>query len=290
MVPLHPLCASRWLSLLVATALLVILGSAERAEARPARRARRSARRPLLKATPGQRLCRRALRRIAHAARRGRKVCVVFDIDNTLVDTRHRTLAALRAFTQTDPALAGLTDPARARLARTPLSKVRYDGASTAAAIGLSGSQALGFDRFWQRFFWSPENFRHDVPIAQTTRLARQAKTAGAEVYYLTGRVAALGSETLTQLAALGLPDADAKHLLCKPAEGVRTDAFKRQELSRLRREGHRIAFFLSDAQSDLAAVADLRLPSVLVDFPVGPKDAPSLSPRTPRLHPRLHR
>lgn len=268
-----------WLSLLAAAALLVGLA---RAEARPTLQAKRLLRRsgPRVKATPGQRLCRRALRRIARDTRRGRKVCVVFDIDNTLVDTRHRTLAALRAFASTDPAFAALS--------RAPLSKVRYDGASTAAAVGLTGSQAASFDRFWQRFFWQPENFRHDLPIAQTTRLARQAKAAGAEVYYLTGRVAALGKGTLTQLAALGLPDADAKHVLCKSEVGVRTGAFKRQELSRLRREGHRIGFFLSDAKSDLAAVADLRLPGVLVDFPVGPKDAPALSPRTPRLRPRL--
>lgn len=233
-----------------------------------------------MKATPGHRLCRRALRRIARDARHGRKVCVVFDIDNTLVDTRHRTLAALRAFASSDPTLAAL--------AHTPLSKVRYDGASTAASVGLSGNQARGFDAFWQRFFWQPTSFLHDVPIAQTTRLARRAKAAGAEVYYLTGRVSALASGTLAQLAALGLPDADAKHVLCKPDVGVRTGAFKRQELSRLHREGQRIAFFVSDAKSDLAAVTDLRLPSILVDFPVGPKDAPTLSPHTPRLRPRL--
>jgi phosphoglycolate phosphatase-like HAD superfamily hydrolase len=235
---------------------------------------------PRLSVRPsGQRLCRRELRRIRRETRRGRRVCVVFDIDNTLVDTRHRTLAAVKAFAAANPKLT-LPKPLAVR-------KMRYDGALTGKALGFDASTRSRLASFWGGFFWNPKHFAHDKPIGETVRLAHAAKAAGAEVFYLTGRVATFAPSSVQQLASLGLPDADKAHVLCKPSVKVRTADYKRSELQKLQRR-RRVAWFASDAKSDIAAAAGLGIGCVLVDFPVGPARDVALPARTPRLHPKL--
>lgn len=220
-------------------------------------------------------VCRAALRQIPGQTR----ACVVVDIDNTLVDTRARTQAAAAAFARQKPAL-GL-------LASLPLSRVGYDGRATARALGLEHKEVEAFHAHWDRFFWRPQNFRFDRPIRQTVQLTRQAKAAGAEVFYLTGRIESLKPTTLAQLRRLGLPDADGAHVLCKPSMGLDTAAFKRKAVQGLLKNGHRVAWFMSDSRRDIKAVQGL-IPArscVLVDFPVQPAGVPPcVQPGTPIL------
>lgn len=237
---------------------------------------------PGLLRSSGARLCRRQLAQIRRETRRGERVCVVFDIDNTLVDTRHRTLAAVKSFARAHPELAGSST-----LGQAKLHQMRYDGAKTGGALGLSSASSGELARHWRGFFWNPGHFAHDKPIKETVRLAHAAKAAGAEVYYLTGRVKAFAPGSVKQLAALGLPDVDRAHVLCKPSVKVRTGAFKRSELKKLQRR-RRVAWFISDATSDIAAAAGLGIGCVLVDFPVGPDRGATLPRRTPRLRPKL--
>jgi phosphoglycolate phosphatase-like HAD superfamily hydrolase len=202
------------------------------------------------------------------------RACVVVDIDNTLVDTRARTRAAATAFARQNPGLGAL--------ASLPLSRIGYDGRATARALGLDRNQVEAFHAHWERFFWKPQNFRHDRPIRQTVQLARQAKAAGAEVYYLTGRIESLKPTTLSQLRRLGLPDADRAHVLCKPSIAVDTAQFKRRAVQGLLKNGHRIGWFMSDSRRDIKAVQGL-IPArscVLVDFPVQPAG------KSPRVQP----
>lgn len=198
-----------------------------------------------------------------------RRACVVFDIDNTLVDTRHRTRAAADLFCRRHPNTT--------RLAGLPLRDIRYDGLQTAAARGVEPKVAKKFHSFWDRFFWRPQSFRLDRPIRQTVQLARQAKAAGAEVFYLTGRVEPLKGRTLTQLRRLGLPDADPAHVICKPSMDLSTAPFKRQVVAEIARR-QPIQWFMSDSRTDIAAVQCVLPPGscVLVDFPVGPARKPA--------------
>lgn len=208
--------------------------------------------------------CRAALDQIAGRTRRGQRSCVVFDIDNTLVDTRHRTRAAARSYVRRDPAAAELL-----------CVRVGYDGLQTAQRAGLSPARARRFQRFWERFFWDTRHFKHDRRIGITGQLVRQARAAGAEVFYLTGRVEELRCGTVAQLRRLGLPDADREHVVCKPRLGTPTGPFKQRVLDRLHRRdpGRTIAWFMSDSRKDVAAVqrAGTPAPCVLIDFPVGP-------------------
>lgn len=214
----------------------------------------------------------RALARIAAA---GQRACVVVDIDNTIADTRYRTRAAAEAYARRHPSARSL--------AGLPIGRVGWNGRLTALAAGLDSAAAEDFQRFWDRFFWSPRNFQHDRPMRSTIELVKAAKQAGAEVYYLTGRVNGLKRGTLRELQRLGLPDADPQHLLCKGSVGEDTRAFKRSALLALRRSGLRPAWFLSDSVVELKAVADL-VSCLAVQFPVRSPTDPPLPVGLPRL------
>ena len=232
--------------------------------------------------------CDAAIARIARRTARGKRTCVVFDIDNTLVDTRLRTRAAAHAF--------GAKSRGRARLSRLSLSGVGYDGLQTATRLGYRARTAGAFQQYWRGFFWNGKNFKHDAPIKKTIDIAHRAKAAGAEVFYLTGRIDRFQRGTETQLRRLGLPDVDRAHVICKPSTVCHipgrepgftpTAPFKVKRLKQLRRKGYHVGLFFSDAASDIAAVQK-RTPisCVKIDFPVGPPGAgPRLKPNTPTI------
>ena len=277
---------TRWILVLA-----LVLGLASPAWAGPGKRRSRSKvkapriQRPVARRVDGLAHCDAAIARIARRTKKGKRTCVVFDIDNTLVDTRMRTRAAAHSF--------GRLDRGRARLKKLALAKVGYDGLQTAARLGYKARTAGAFQQYWRGFFWNAKNFSHDAPIKQTVDIARRAKAAGAEVFYLTGRIDRFHKGTLKQLKRLGLPDADNAHLMCKPSKVIQvpgrephftpTAPFKVKRLNQLRRKGFHVGLFLCDAASDIAAVQQKTpISCVKIDFPVGPRGAqPMLKPNT---------
>lgn len=266
------------------------LGLAAPALSAPGGRRGRAVKKARVKGKPARRdglaFCNAAITRIARRTAQGKRTCVVFDIDNTLVDTRLRTRAAAHAF-------GALRTRGRAKLSGLTLARVGYDGFQTAQKLGYGWRSSGAFQQFWRGFFWNGKNFKHDAPMAPTVGIVRRAKAAGAEVFYLTGRVDRFQKNTVKQLKRLGLPDADNKHVLSKPSTLCRlpdgrmdftpTAPFKVKQLKQLRREGFHVGLFMSDAASDIAAVQKrTSISCVKVDFPVSPPSEPWLKPNTP--------
>ncbi len=196
----------------------------------------------------------------AHAAEqpRGRRV-VVFDLDNTLFETRARTLVALEAY-----------DAARgtAHFDGLRLDDVAADGASTAERRGLSPELQADVQAFWLEAFWRPESFAHDHLLVDVAQLVHEAHAAGAEVVYLTGRVER--EATLAQLRAVGLPLARDEDLVTKPAVGASTATFKAEWLAAVTaREDTHLAFFATEGRRDIAGVQahDPAIPCLLVGY-----------------------
>lgn len=223
--------------------------------------------------------CRGAIARVARRTARGLRSVVIFDVDNTLADTRPRTQAAAAAFSKRG-------GPELAPLAQVPLHQVGWDGGQTARRLGLDRGTTTRFHRFWDTFFWRARSFRFDKPIRQTIQLARWAKAAGADVLYLTGRVQSLQGGTIRQLRRLGLPDADPSHVLCKPSMALRTAVFKQQAVHQLGAVEGQIIWFMSDSRSDIRAVQQHdTVPCVWVDFPARPPGRlQPIDPSTPTI------
>lgn len=203
------------------------------------------------------------------------KPLVVFDLDNTIFDTRTRTLAALKAF----DAAHGTS-----HFADLELADVGKDGRHTATQRGLSDSDVQAVHTHWLEWFWKGSNFMEDHVFTKVERLVKEASSAGAEIVYLTGRVD--HTSTLAQLRAAGLPDAEPENLVCKPAIGANTGNFKGDWLqAKLDDPGVFLGFFLTEGRRDIQTVQkhDARIPCVRLGY-VHEREGHEVDPKTPLI------
>jgi hypothetical protein len=200
---------------------------------------------------------------IRAAVTAGQRCAIVFDIDNTLVDTRYRTLAAAREFGRR----FGIRQLASARI-----EDIGIDGRSTCLNLGVKGRWIMAFQAFWLRFFWDPKNFHYDRTIKVTAKLAKRASDLGAEVFYLTGRTELLRDGSRTELQDKKFPNADDAHLIMKPRLGIDTTMYK---IGRLLgglgvKPLVRVLAFVSDGGLDLLKIADASaVPTIQLAFPL---------------------
>lgn len=207
----------------------------------------------------------------------GEKVVVVFDIDNTLFDSRARTAAAANEYGETNgiPKLEQLT-----------ADQAELNGKDTAKKAGISNIATINdFAKFWSGFFFQGAHYHHDTPLASSIAWANAAKAAGAEIVYLTGREQKSESFTRAQLKAAGLPDTDAKHVICKPASAKSTPEYKAAEFEKLTKSSH-VAWFLTESERDISAVqkAVPSVPCVVLEYPLGEAGDHHAKAGTPRL------
>lgn len=177
------------------------------------------------------------IRRIK-AADPGRRCVVFFDLDNTLFETRARTLHVL-----------GLWDAAHgtSHFAGLELAHVGWNAQETCEALGLSAI-ADDVQTFWDDAFWSGVHFDRDLVMTDLAKLARDAELAGAEVHYLTGRIDALRDASRGQLERAGLPLASDRHLHLKPDLDTRTSPFKAEVLHATMASGAFVGWFATDS------------------------------------------
>lgn len=224
----------------------------------------------------GAAFCKKTLADLETRVKNGEKCRVVFDIDDTLVDTRARTLALAKAFDKQRGTKA---------FSKLTLSKVGKSAKETCEALGVDEKTAKAFNGYWNANFFAGKSFDKDAPIARTIALAKQSKAAGAEVVYLTGRTESVRPGTLAQLEKLGLPDADDSHLVMKPKASVKTPEWKSGLLAQWAGES-KLGFFVTESRRDIAQVqADHpELPCVVLDSPFEHGGTPIRSD-TPLLH-----
>lgn len=208
----------------------------------------------------------------------GETVMVVFDLDNTLFDTRARTLHAARSFDELHSSqwFAGLK-----------LEDVQLDGEKTARQVReppIPEDVIESFSAFWGESFWTPENLRYDHEMPDTLLWAKAAQEAGADVRYLTGRTAPFHDVSLEQLRRAGLR-VDESQLCCKPAVDIATAPFKSEILKEWSDEAP-IAWFLTEGLRDLEHVQETlpSLPTVKLDCSFEDASAHRISKDTPRL------
>jgi hypothetical protein len=205
-------------------------------------------------------------------------VMVVFDLDNTLFDTRARTLHAAKSFDERNGSQW---------FAKLKLEDVQLDGEKTARQVrepSIPEDVIAAFSAFWGESFWTPENLRHDHEMPDTLLWAKAAQEAGADVRYLMGRTAPFHDVSLEQLRRAGLR-VEESQLCCKPDVDVATAPFKSEILNRWSDEAP-IAWFLTEGLRDLAHVQETMptLATVMLDCSFEDASAHRISKDTPRL------
>lgn len=215
----------------------------------------------------GKKFCDAALIDIKARTARGEKVRVVFDIDDTLSESRARTLVVAKEWDQAN---------GTHHFDRLVVAQVGQNGTETAKALNLPDPVGRDFQAHWDLEFWKGESFVHDTPIAPMVKLAKQAKAAGAEVIFLTGRVDALEVATIAQLQRFGLKDVNSETVVSKADLSVRTGPFKTQWLQQSEAAGNHLAFFITESRRDVAAVQQgfASAPTVLLSSAFGGTEA----------------
>lgn len=205
----------------------------------------------------GERAFANALERTRELAAKGVRVVWGFDLDNTLYDTRARTLAIGKDF-----------DAAHGtryfdKLDVTDLTRIGRDGAATAQALGLSAEHAKEFTELWGREFWNPARLIHDVELPEMIARAQAVLEAGGTLRYITGRAEqwtddttgrpmSFRADTLARIERSGLP-APSESLVLKPMPGGNTPLFKREVLEKLDQEPNTVvAGFVTDTLTEL--------------------------------------
>jgi phosphoglycolate phosphatase-like HAD superfamily hydrolase len=186
---------------------------------------------------------------IVNAREKGRRVAMVFDIDNTLMDTRHRTAAAATSFVH------GGASP----MAGVSHDRVGYRPEDTCAANNIHDQPTINaFREHFEQFFWAPSNMELDKPIDGPIALAALARSLGAELYFLTGRTSVFRDQTLAQLERAGIAPESEKHLIMKSPKRDRsgrlesTEKFKARELRKIYRQKVSISAFVTEGSRDM--------------------------------------
>ena len=184
------------------------------------------------------------LDRVTDAARTGTRPLVVFDLDDTLINTRARNLRILSAFIAS-PAIQSAY-PNETRLVRgLGLGNVRYLLTDTLREAGVVDQEFVAkASAFWAKRFFTNEEVGHDVEIEDGARYVQALEKAGAKIIYLTGRDSArMEQGTLKSLRAGRFP-VETALLLMKPDPKMDDFDFKRDSLASIRAIGEVVAVF----------------------------------------------
>ncbi len=170
---------------------------------------------------------------------------VVFDLDDTLIDTRVRTRRVLRDFVFETRLHQRLPVEAE-RLSRITLRQLHYDLRDTFAALRIENGALLAeAEAFWRSRFFSDVYAAGDEALPQASSYVRSLHAAGAKVVYLTGRDQPnMYWGTLSSLRKLGFPLGENTELMMKPDAKMNDQEFKRGAMGRIREMGKIVGVF----------------------------------------------
>jgi hypothetical protein len=126
--------------------------------------------------------------RVEAAARAGVRPVVVFDLDDTLINSRERTARVLRDLAAVDEVGQRFPDDAEALANVTP-GRVRYYLEQTFAVLGIQNPELLAkANEFWTPRFFSNDYCAKDRPVFGAVAYVNWIARLGARIVYLTGR------------------------------------------------------------------------------------------------------
>ncbi len=157
--------------------------------------------------------------RLARESGAGRPL-VVYDLDATLFDNRHRVLQILRDTLDLSEAKR-LPEAVRVAVASVTVEGMRYLLSETLRDYGVDDPETVAwFQERWKERFFTNEYVLFDHPTPGAVEFVQRLHAEGAHSVYLTGRdTPGMRSGTLESLEKHGfpLPDGRVCHLVTKP-------------------------------------------------------------------------
>lgn len=152
-------------------------------------------------------------RDVERVAALGQTPVVVFDLDDTLFETRTRSSTIIREFGQ---------QVGNAVLQGARYEHVRFGLEQTLAEVGLTQAEIEGelgrqVRRFWSPRFFNGTHYHLDTPLPGSVAYVQRLRTLGAKVVYLTGRKTIARDPSIAAIRAAGFPWDDTTVIFVKP-------------------------------------------------------------------------
>lgn len=158
---------------------------------------------------------------VEQAARAGQAPVVIFDLDDTLVDTGYRQMAIIREFAAQKDVRARFPEAA-ARMEAVQYANLHYNIGDTLDSLGIAQARLIlpELTTFWAaRFFDNGYLSSYDQANPGGVDYVREVVRRGGKAVYLTGRWEEMRPGTAQSLARMGYPSANGQNvfLMLKP-------------------------------------------------------------------------
>lgn len=195
--------------------------------------------------------------RVVKMAHQGRQPVVIFDLDDTLINTRERTVRILKEIART-PAFSHAYPREADRLNRIKPSEVRYEIKQILTALSIySAAVEKVLATLWNARFFTNEYCRRDESILGGVDYVWSLFQKGAKIFYLTGRdVPRMEDGTGESLHNLGFPMGVHTKLLMKPNQEMTDLEYKQRVFQSIQKEGDVVGVFENEP-ANLNAMAD---------------------------------
>jgi predicted kinase/phosphoglycolate phosphatase-like HAD superfamily hydrolase len=208
------------------------------------------------------------LDRVSAAAAAGRTPIVLFDIDDTLVDSGGRTLRILREFLNQPEIRRLYPDESKRLLPRLSLENMRFHFSDTAEEAGIFNKSFVEqFGKFWSARFYRDDYLPEDPANPGAVDFVKAVVARGGTAVYFTGRWEDMRPGTEIALRRNGFPEPDGRRVILamKPDRAEADDAFKARELPRLGKLGLVVGGFENEPPN--VNIFKRQFPSALMIF-----------------------
>jgi len=198
------------------------------------------------------------IQRAEDTVHQGKQPVVMFDLDDTLVNTRERTLRILQDFAaQTDIQSAYPDDVAKIKMLQ--VIQIQFSLADTLKAVGvINDDLTKKASDFWINRFFTNEYCAKDQPNPGAAKYLHLLARAGAKIVYLTGRdTPRMGDGTEANLILNRFPTNPSQAILImKPDSKLDDLVFKESQYSAVTAMGEVIGMFENEP-ANINSMAD---------------------------------
>lgn len=204
---------------------------------------------------------------------------VIFDVDDTLFRTAHRSLRILAEWAEE----AGYAEA----MAAVPLSAVGYGIGPGLSLMDVPDQAWEGAFGYWRERFFTSAYVGCDQPYDGAVAYVQAVHGLGGRVVYLTGRHLAMEEGTVEALVAHGFPwrpEDGSTRLVLKPDQAMDDAIYKAGEFARLAADGEILGAL--DNEPGNVNLFHRLCPEAMAIFIANPHSAgaPPLEPRVYRI------
>lgn len=184
-------------------------------------------------------------KRVQQSINEGHQPVVIFDLDDTLFDSRSRKIIIHQEFAVKKEVQKKYPEESKL-LSNIRLQQIKYTVEETMSLLGISNTNFIQLvQEHWLTKFFTNKYAKLDSTIPGAIFYVNRIRKLGAKIVYLTGRDnPRMGTGTYLSLKKNHFPLDSQTILMLKPHEDIDDSVFKQQVFAQIREFGEVIAAF----------------------------------------------